>query len=143
MTAAGKIRILIADDFKVLREVIRMHLEQAEDMEVAGEAPDIYEALELAKTLRPEVIVMNDYLPPMDSASGAELFRKEGITAAILVISMTAEPEMIRRSFQNGVNGFMHKDEIAEFMLEAIRSIRRGEYYRSPRVHQSYDRTSD
>jgi DNA-binding NarL/FixJ family response regulator len=132
------IRILIADDFKVLRDVIRLHLERAEDMEVVDEAPDLNDALERTRTLRPDVIIMNDYLPPMDSAHAATLFREEGIPSAILVISMQPEADLIQLSFRSGVNGFMHKDEIDEFLVDAIRRVYRGERYLSPKAGDAY-----
>jgi DNA-binding NarL/FixJ family response regulator len=135
----GKVRILIADDFKVLRDVIRLYLEQAGDMEVVDEAPDLNDALERARTLRPDVIIMNDYLPPIDSAHAAALFHTQGLPVYILVISMTVEPELIERSFQYGVDGFMHKDEIAEYLAEGVRSVMRGERYISPKATEAYD----
>ena len=76
MTETEIVRILIADDFKVLRDVIRLHLERAEDMEVIDEAPDLYDALESARMLQPDVIIMNDYLPPIESAHATALFRE-------------------------------------------------------------------
>src|SRR6266498_5699592 len=134
MTETEIIRILIADDFKVLRDVIRLHLERAEDMDVVDEAPDLNDALERTRTLQPDVIIMNDYLPPIDSAHAAALFRKEGITAAILVISMKPESELMQRSFSSGVNGFMHKDEIDDFLVDGIRRVHQGERYLSPKA---------
>jgi DNA-binding NarL/FixJ family response regulator len=143
MTTAGKIRVLIADDFKVLRDVIRLYLEQAGDMEVIDEAPDLNDALERARTLHPDVIIMNDYLPPVDSAYAAEFLRTQGITAAILAISMKAERDLIHRSFSQGVNGFMDKDEIDEYLVDAIRSIYRGEQYISPKAREVYSSTQE
>jgi DNA-binding NarL/FixJ family response regulator len=102
MTETGKIRILIADDFKILRDVIRLHLERAEDMDVIGESPDLNDALERTKTLQPDVIVMNYDLPPLDSAHAAALFREQGINTAILTISMNVASDLIHRSFHNG-----------------------------------------
>jgi DNA-binding NarL/FixJ family response regulator len=139
MSEAGRIRILIADDFKVLRDVIRLYLEQAGDMEVIDEAPDLNDALERARTLQPDVIIMNDYLPPIDSAHAAALFHTQGIPVYILVISMTVEPELIERSFRHGVDGFMHKDEIDKYLAEGVRSVRRGERYLSPKAKEAYD----
>ncbi len=132
------IHILIADDFKVLRDVIRLYLEQAEDMEVLDEAPDLNDALESARVLRPDVVIMNDYLPPMDSAYAAALFRKEGITAAILVISMQPEADLIQRAFSSGVNGFMSKDEIDDLLVDAVRRVHQGERYLSPKAGDAY-----
>ena len=134
MSTTRKIRILIADDFKVLRDVIRLYLERAGDMEVVDEAPDLNEALERTRTLQPDVIIMNDYLPPVDSAHAAALFREQGISASILTISMQAEADLIRRCFLSGVNGFMQKEEIDDFLVEAVRRVHRGERYCSPKA---------
>jgi DNA-binding NarL/FixJ family response regulator len=138
VTEPKGIRILIADDFKVLRDVIRRYLERAGDMEVLDESADLYDALERTRILQPDVIIMNDYLPPIDSAHAAELFRKMGITAAILVISMQADVDLVHRSFRSGVNGFMHKDEIDELLVDAVRKVYRGERYMSPKAGDAY-----
>ena len=103
------IRIPVADDFKLLRDVIRLYIERAGDMTVVDEAPDLNDAMERIKTLQPDVIIMNDYLPPIDSAQAAGLFRAEGFSAGILAISMHLEYELIHQSFQSGVNGFIEK----------------------------------
>ena len=139
MTEPRRIRVLIADDFKALCDVIRLYLERAEDMIVVGESPNLDEALEEVKSLSPDVIIMNDYLPPVDSAVAAALFRGRGIPAAIVAISMEIEPQLIHRSFQNGVDGFIHKSEIDEVLVEAIRSVHRGERFLSPKAREAYD----
>ncbi len=138
MTETKTIRVLIADDFKLLRDVIRLHLERAEDMDVVDESPDLNDALESIKTLRPDVVIMNDYLPPIDSAHATALFREKGFTGAILVISMHLEPDLIQRSFLSGVNGFMNKDEIDQYLVEAIRRVHQGERYLSPKAGDAY-----
>ena len=138
MTETKTIRVLIADDFRVLRDVIRLHLERAEDMDIVGEAPDLNDALERIRTLRPDVVIMNDYLPPIDSAHATARFRELGFTAAIVVISMHLEPDLIQRSFASGANGFMHKDEIDEYLVDAIRRVHQGERYLSPKAGDAY-----
>jgi DNA-binding NarL/FixJ family response regulator len=132
------IRVLIADDFKVLRDVIRLHLERAGDMEVVDEAPDLDDALERTRIVQPDVIIMNDYLPPADSAHATARFREQGFNAAVLIISMHVEPDLIQRSFLSGANGFMHKDEIDEYLVDAIRRVHQGERYLSPKAGDAY-----
>ena len=132
------IRILIADDFKVLRDVIRLHLERAEDMDVVDEAPDLNDALERTRTLQPDVIIMNDYLPPVDSAHATARFREKGFNAAVLIISMHLEPDLIQRSLLSGANGFMNKDEIDEYLVDAVRRVHQGERYLSPKARDAY-----
>jgi len=138
VTETKAIRVLIADDFKVLRDVIRLHLERAEDIDVVDEAPDLDDALERIRTLQPDVVIMNDYLPPIDSAHATARFRELGFTAAIVIISMHLEPGQIQRSFLNGANGFMHKDEIDEYLVDAIRRVHQGERYLSPKAGDAY-----
>jgi DNA-binding NarL/FixJ family response regulator len=138
MTETEIIRILIADDFQVLRDVIRLHLERAGDMDVVDEAPDLDDALERISTLQPDVVIMNDYLPPIDSAHATARFRELGFTAAIVIISMHLEPSLIQRSFLSGANGFMHKDEIDEYLVDAIRRVHQGERYLSPKAGDAY-----
>jgi DNA-binding NarL/FixJ family response regulator len=138
MNESQKIRILIADDFKSLRDVIRLYLQRARDMEVVGEAPELDEAVARALALQPDVIILNDYLPPVDSALAAALFHEQGIPAAILSISMHVEPELIRRSLEHGVQGFLDKDEIDTCLVEAIQTIHRGERYFSPKARAAY-----
>ena len=138
MTETKAIRVFIADDFKVLRDVIRLHLEHAGDMDVVDEAPDLNDALERTRIVQPDVIIMNDYLPPVDSARATARFREQGFTAAILVISMHLEPSLIQRSFLNGANGFMDKDEIDEYLVDAIRRVHQGERYLSPKAGDAY-----
>ncbi|HEX6268902.1 MAG TPA: response regulator transcription factor [Anaerolineales bacterium] len=138
MTGTKAVRVLIADDFPLLREVIRLYLERAADMEVIDEAPDLDDALERSKTLRPDVIIMNDYLPPIDSAHATARFREQGSTAAVLIISMHLEPDQIRRSFASGANGFMHKDEIDDQLVAAVRLVHHGERYISPKARDAY-----
>lgn len=138
VTETKAIRVLIADDFKVLRDVIRLRLERAGDIEVVEEAPDLIDALERTRKVQPDVIIMNDYLPPADSAHATARFREQGFTAAILIISMHLEPSLIQRSFLNGANGFMHKDEIDEYLVDAIRRVHQGERYLSPKAGDAY-----
>ena len=138
MNETKPIRVLIADDFKVLRDVIRLHLERAGDIDVVDEAPDLDDALERIRTLQPDVVIMNDYLPPIDSAHATASFRELGFTAAILIISMHPEPGLIQRSLLSGANGFMHKDEIDEYLVDAIRRVHQGERYLSPKAGDAY-----
>jgi len=133
------IRVLIADDFKLLRDVMRVYLERVGDIEVVDEAPDLNDAIERMKALQPDVIIMNDYLPPIDSAQAAALFREQGFSAAVLVIAMNPEFELIQRAFRSGVDGFMHKDEIDSHLAAAIRSVYRGERYLSPKASDVYN----
>jgi DNA-binding NarL/FixJ family response regulator len=137
------IHVLIADDFKLLRAVIRRYLERAGDIHVVDESPDLDDALERTKALRPDVIVMNGDLPPIDSAHATTHLRKQGYSDAILVISMHLEPQVIQRSFLSGANGFMHKDEIDEYLVNGVRRVHLGERFLSPKALDAYRRIQE
>jgi two-component system, NarL family, invasion response regulator UvrY len=139
MKQNGTIRVLIADDQNIMREVIRRRIEQVEGIEVVGESPTLDNALLDTQTLHPDVVIMNDYLPPMSSAHATALFRKKGFSAAILAITTKLEPEIIQHSFRHGVNGFMHKTEIDDLLVDAIRSIHEGERFLSPQAADMYN----
>lgn len=139
MAEPQPIRVLIADDVGLLREVMRMLLEAATDINVIADSPHLEEALRECVALQPDVIVMNDYLPPNDSAYASRLFREQGVTGAILIVSMTCEAELIRRSFDAGANGFMHKSEMGEHLIEGVRVIHGGERYLSPKAQAAMD----
>ena len=134
MSEKSVIRVYIADDFDIMRQVIQALLGEAADIEVVGEAVRLEEALVEAEGLQPDVILMNDYLPPIDSAHATEHFRALGVEAAVLIVSMYVEPELIGRSFDSGANGFMHKDEMGQHLVEAIRRVYEGERYLSPKA---------
>jgi CheY-like chemotaxis protein len=142
MVKKRNIRVLIADDFDILRQVMHKLLERAEDIEVVGESPDLKEALKEARTLEPDVIIMNDYLPPINSAHATERFRAMGVSAAILIISMHVEPDLIRRSLACGANG-MGKEEMGERLLDAVRYVHEGGTYLSPKAERVPDNTED
>jgi DNA-binding NarL/FixJ family response regulator len=117
-----------------LRDVIRLYVEEETDMTVVAEAPDLDDALQSAGRFQPDVIILNDHLPPMDSAYAAALFRERGFSCAILIISMELEPALIQNSFHKGANGVMHKDEIDDCLVEGTRQVHQGKWYLSPRA---------
>ena len=139
-----KIRVLIADDFAMLRRVIHMLIEKTtDDIEVVGEALDLQDALKDVQALQPDVILMNDYLPPTNSALATKLFRELEVTAAILIISMQVEPDLIHQSLTSGANGFMHKDEIGTLIVEAIHKVHNKEKYLSPKAKDALSHERD
>lgn len=137
MSEKRPIRVFIADDFDILRQVMHLLLERAGDIDVIGEAPRLPEALEDVKALEPDVIIMNDYLPPIDSAHATERFRASGVSAPVLIVSMDVDVELIKRSFDAGANGFMHKDEMGDRLLDAVRHVHGGERYLSPKAEEA------
>jgi DNA-binding NarL/FixJ family response regulator len=133
MAENKRIRIFIADDFTAIQQVIYRLIEKTNNIEVVGKAPNLKDALREVQALQSDMILMDDHLPPTNSALVTNMFRELGISTAILIISTRIEPALIRQSFENGANGFMYKGEMGTLLIEAIRKVHNNEQYLSPK----------
>jgi two-component system response regulator NreC len=127
-----KIRVLLVDDHEVLRDGLRLLLEGESDIVVIGEAADGQQALERAKELGPDVIVMDLGLPDM---SGIEVTRKiirDDPEMKILVLSMHTKNEFVIKAIESGASGYVPKASTHESLLVAIRTVSGGERYLHP-----------
>lgn len=106
----------------------------AGDMELVGEAVRFAEAQVLIESTPCDVIVMNDYLPPMSSATATKMLRKDGIQTPIVVVSMHEDADLAGRALENGANGFVLKTRFLDDFVEAIRTAHRGETFISAPV---------
>jgi DNA-binding NarL/FixJ family response regulator len=119
-------RVLIVDDHEVVRKVVRSLLARSH-YDVCGEGVDGEEALEKAKQLRPDVIVMDVSMPRLN---GLEATRKVlGIlpSAEVLILSQHESPEMMRQALNAGARGYVVKSSIAKDLLAAMEKVSRHE----------------
>jgi two-component system response regulator NreC len=129
-----RIRILLADDHAVVRQGFKMILAAQSDMEIVGEAGNGREAVELAETLRPDVIVMDVAMPELN---GIEATRRLGAStphARVLALSMHKDSVYVREILRAGARGYLLKDSVAADLVSAIRAVASGEGYLSPAV---------
>jgi DNA-binding NarL/FixJ family response regulator len=130
-----KIGVLIADDHTLFREGVRKMLEAEEDMKVLGEAATGREALEQARALIPDVILMDINMPDPSAGSGQAL---DGVEATrtlcremphvgIIFVTMFQDDEFVFKGLQAGGRGYILKDADPESMLRAIRAVAHGE----------------
>ena len=128
-------RILIVDDQAMVRTGFRMILESEEDIEIAGEAADGLEAIDQARTLKPDVILMDIRMPRLD---GLEATRRilDGAApdAKVLVLTTFDLDEYVYESLRAGASGFMLKDAPPEQLVEAIRIVASGDSLLAPSV---------
>lgn len=128
------IRVIIADDFSAMEKVMRRMIESADDMELAGTATRFEVALELVKETPHDVIVLNDYLPPMRSPIAIRHLREEGVESAIVVVSMHDDAEVAQRAMEEGANAYVLKPNFMEEFLDAIRDAHEGKKFGSPEI---------
>ncbi len=127
------IRVLLADDHQLVRTGFRVILEIEDDIEVAGEASDGRQAVDLARRLRPDVVLMDVEMPGMD---GLEATRR--ITAedgpSVLILTTFDRDEYLFAALQAGASGFLLKNGTPEALTEAVRVLARGDALLAPEI---------
>ena len=130
------IDLLIVDDQPLLRAGFRMILEAETDLRVVGEAADGRSAVEVARRLRPDVVLMDIRMPVMDGVEATRLLAGPGVESPIRVLILTTFDldEYIVEALRNGASGFLLKDVPPEQLIDAVRVIADGGALLAPRV---------
>jgi DNA-binding NarL/FixJ family response regulator len=129
-----RITVLLVDDHHLVRRGFRRMLEDEGDIVVAGEASNGEEALEKARELKPEVIVMDFALPGLTGAEAARQILKEAPETGILMLSMHAEPNYVRTCLDAGARGYLLKNAIDLELIDAVRKVAAGQKVLDPRL---------
>ena len=130
----NKTRVLIADDHQVVREGLSAILTTKEDIEVVGLAKDGVEAVEMARTLLPDVVLMDISMPRMNGVEATREIKRENPHIGVVVLTMYAEEEYIFDLVKAGATGYLLKDADSSQIVKAIRAIAEGESLIHPSV---------
>ncbi len=128
------IRLLIVDDHPVVRNGLRGMLTGDGEFEVLGEAADGAEAVTLAETLRPDVVLMDLRMPGTDGVRAIGMLRERGVAARILVLTTYDTDSDVLPAIEAGATGYLLKDTPREELFRAVRAAARGEAVLSPSV---------
>jgi len=131
-----KITVLLVDDHSLVRRGFRRMLEDESDMEVVGEASDGEEAVKLARTLHPRVIVMDCALPQTNGLQATRQIMKDLPETAVLMLSMHSENTWVRQATEAGAQGYILKSALDLDLAPAIRKVAAGETVFDPQVEQ-------
>ncbi|SRR5690554_6845517 len=115
------IRVVIADDHRLVRQGIHALLSNAERIKVVGEAEDGEEAIALVKALKPDVLVIDVSMPRLNGLEAARRLTSNGVDIPIVILSMYGEADLVRRAFESGVRGYVLKQSTAAELVEAVR----------------------
>lgn len=129
-----KIRVLLADDHAILRKGVRMLISSQPDMEVVGEAKTGREAIEEARKLKPDVVVMDVSMPELNGIEGTRQICDELDHTRVIGLSMHKDAVYVREILRAGARGYLLKDSDDDDLIRAIRAVSRGEAFLSPAV---------
>lgn len=130
----SKIRVLITDDHALFRQGVRTLLAAEPDLEIAGEAKDATEAVNLSRQNRPDVVLMDIGMTGMSSFEATRVIRKERPETRVVFLSMYDDDEYLAECVSIGASGYILKESPADQLLTAIREVHRGGSYLSPRL---------
>jgi DNA-binding NarL/FixJ family response regulator len=128
------VRILLADDQPLLRTGFRMVLSAEDDLDIVGEAGDGAEAVDLARRLLPDVVLMDIRMPRMDGVAATRAIVKSRLPVRVLILTTFDLDEYVVGSLRAGASGFLAKDVPADDLVTAIRTVAAGDAVVAPRI---------
>ena len=128
------IKILIADDQSLFREALRTLLNAYPGLDIIGDASNGEEALRLAFTLSPDVVLMDLRMPIMDGVEATRKIVKLGKSIKVIVLTTFDDDETVFEGLRAGAVGYLLKDVSAAKLIEAIRAAYKGEYFLLPSI---------
>jgi DNA-binding NarL/FixJ family response regulator len=142
-----QITVLLAEDHMIVREGLRALLEAEGDIAVVGEAQTGRQAVQLAKRLRPEVVVMDIAMPLLNGLEATRQIRKAVPATKVLILSAHSDDEYIRQVVLLGAAGYLIKQTSADLLSRAIREVQKGNLFFSPsiadRLRSFYEESPD
>jgi len=129
-----KIRVLLADDHQLMRSGVRLMLEREPDVSVVGEASDGREAVALAKSLKPDVVVMDIGMPNLNGIEAAHQMTGDSPGLAIVMLSMHSDESYVLRALKAGARGYLLKDSAEADLSRAVHVVAGGKSFFSPAV---------
>ena len=134
MPATEKIKVLIVDDHQVVRQGLRTFLELHEDIAVVGEAVDGLAAVETARQLAPDVILMDLVMPRLDGIAATRQVKALGGSTKVIALTSFTEDDKVFPAIQAGASSYLLKDVSPDDLVEAIRAVHRGEARLHPNI---------
>ena len=128
------IRVLLADDHKLMRAGLRLVVDQQPDLSVVGEADDGRQAVELAKSLKPDVVVMDIGMPNLNGIEAARQIREIRPDVAVVMLSMHSDEGYVLRALGAGARAYLLKDSATTDLVQAIHAVVEGKSFFSPAV---------
>ncbi len=134
MTTEKRIRVLLIDDHTLFRSGIKALLQRQPGFEVVGEAGDALEGVKRAKTLQPDVVLLDIHMPGITGREAVSLVADEAPDARILMLTVSEDVEDLLQALRAGAHGYLLKNIETDFLVNAIRSAVDGDSVMSPQM---------
>jgi DNA-binding NarL/FixJ family response regulator len=133
----SKIKIAIADDYKIYRDGLKVGLSADDNMDIIGEADNGEELMKALETLSPDVIIMDLKMPIMDGMEATKLVRKKYPAIKVLVVTMYDDDKFIIHLMENGANGYLLKNAEPDEIRRSIYAVHENGYYFNDLVNKA------
>src|SRR6202167_3034975 len=130
-----KLRILIADDHEVVRRGLSALLQSHDGWEVCGDAKDGREAVEKAKELKPDVVILDVGMPNLNGLAATRQLLQQNPQQKVIVLTITDSDQVIREALDAGARGFVLKSDAARDLVTAVEAVQRNRMFFTPRVN--------
>jgi len=131
------IRVLLADDHRMILDGLRRLIESERDMKVVAEATQGEEACRLWRETKPDIAVMDISMPVMNGIEAARAMLSENPSSRVLVLSMHSDPRYVREAFKSGARGYLVKEAASIELIRAIRCVSSGQLFLSASLGSS------
>ena len=128
------LRVLLADDHQLMRSGVRLMLNREPGIDVVGEASDGREAVALAKSLKPDVVIMDIGMPSLNGIEAAAQMTQNNPQLAIMILSMHTDETYVLRALKAGARGYLLKDSAEADLIKAVHVVAGGKSFFSPAV---------
>jgi NarL family two-component system response regulator LiaR len=134
LMAEATIRVMIVDDHAVVREGLRTYLDLSDNIEVVGEAKNGREAVDRARALKPDIVLMDLLMPEMDGIAATRGVKEASPATNVIVLTSFTDDEHIMPALRAGATGYLLKDVSAPDLVRAIEGANRGQAQLHPEV---------
>ena len=142
-----RIAVLLVEDHTIVRQGLRLLNEAEGDIQIVGEAKTGREAVQMARSIRPEVIVMDIAMPLLNGLQATRQILKDLPSTKVLILSAHSDPEYVDQVVKIGALGYLVKQSSGDVLAMAIRELQKGKTFFSPaiakRLKEDYQRSSD
>jgi two-component system, NarL family, response regulator NreC len=128
------VRILLADDHGVVRKGLRFLLDREPGMDVVGEAADGREAVRLAETTRPDLVIMDIAMPLLNGIDATSQILKRNPNLGVIILSMHSDEDYLLAALNAGARAYLLKDSAEDNLIRAIQTVMRGTPFFSPEI---------